>query len=145
MTPLAKLTKLEFLSLSNNPIRNVKPLAQLTRLQTLSLAGNPIQELSPLRRLTNLEAVDVEIPGPVAAAPATVAVPNQTALLANYPNPFNPETWIPYHLTAPADVTLTLYAVDGKVVRRLDLGHQAAGFYQRKSRAAYWDGRNSMG
>ena len=145
VTPLAKLTKLEFLYLSNNPIRNVKPLAKLTHLKTLWLAGNPIQDLSPLRHLTNLEDVDVEIPGPVAAAPATVAVPNQTALLANYPNPFNPETWIPYHLTAPADVTLTLYAVDGKVVRRLDLGHQAAGFYQRKRRAAYWDGRNTVG
>ena len=71
--------------------------------------------------------------------------PNQTLLLANYPNPFNPETWIPYHLSGPADVTLTIYAIDGKVVRRLDLGHQAAGYYQGKSRAAYWDGRNNVG
>ena len=75
----------------------------------------------------------------------TALAPEETALLRNYPNPFNPETWIPYHLAKPADVTLTIYAIDGKVVRRLDLGHQAAGFYQSKSRAAYWDGRNNIG
>ena len=71
----------------------------------------------------------------VSAAPAVVlpASPMATTLLANYPNPFNPETWIPYHLAKPADVTLTIYSVDGKIVRKLDLGHQAAGFYQSKS------------
>ena len=74
-----------------------------------------------------------------------VLTPKETTLLANYPNPFNPETWIPYHLAEPADVTLTIYAIDGKVVRRLDLGHQAAGYYQGKSRAAHWDGRNNVG
>ena len=71
--------------------------------------------------------------------------PKETTLLANYPNPFNPETWIPYHLAKPADVTLTIYAVDGNVVRTLALGHQVAGYYQSKSRAAYWDGRNNVG
>ena len=75
----------------------------------------------------------------------TLIIPEETALLHNYPNPFNPETWIPYHLSQPADVTLTIYAIDGKVVRHLDLGHQAAGYYQDKSRAAYWDGRNAVG
>ena len=72
-------------------------------------------------------------------------IPTETALLANYPNPFNPETWIPYQLSKPADVTLTIYAVNGHVVRRLALGHQAAGIYQTRSRAAYWDGRNAFG
>ncbi|MDE0425579.1 MAG: leucine-rich repeat domain-containing protein [Candidatus Poribacteria bacterium] len=75
----------------------------------------------------------------------TLIIPGETALLHNYPNPFNPETWIPYHLAKPADVALTIYAIDGKVVRHLDLGHQAAGFYQSKSRAAHWDGRNDVG
>ena len=75
---------------------------------------------------------------------ATLA-PEETALLTNYPNPFNPETWIPYHLAAPAEVTLTIYAIDGRVVRHLDLGHQDAGYYQSKARAAYWDGRNNVG
>ena len=72
-------------------------------------------------------------------------VPKETALLANYPNPFNPETWIPYQLSKPADVTLTIYAVNGHIVRQLALGHQPAGMYQPRSRAAYWDGRNAFG
>ena len=71
--------------------------------------------------------------------------PKETALLPNYPNPFNPETWIPYHLAKDADVTLTIYAIDGQVVRKLALGHQPAGIYQTRSRAAYWDGRNAFG
>ena len=74
-----------------------------------------------------------------------VLTPKETALLANYPNPFNPETWIPYQLSKAADVTLTIYAVNGQVVRRLALGHQAAGIYQNRSRAAYWNGRNAVG
>ena len=72
-------------------------------------------------------------------------VPKETALLPNYPNPFNPETWIPYQLSKSADVTLTIYGVNGQVVRRLALGHQAAGVYQSRSRAVYWDGRNAVG
>ena len=71
--------------------------------------------------------------------------PEKTQLLANYPNPFNPETWIPYDVAEPGDVSITIYAVNGQVVRRLDLGHQAAGMYQSRSRAAYWDGRNAFG
>ena len=72
-------------------------------------------------------------------------IPKETVLLPNYPNPFNPETWIPYQLAKPADVTLTIYGVDGKVVRRLVLGHQLAGTYRSKGRAAYWDGNNEFG
>ena len=73
------------------------------------------------------------------------ALPKETAVLPNYPNPFNPETWIPYQLAEPADVTLSIYAVDGKLVRTLALGHQPAGVYQGRSHAAYWDGRNEIG
>jgi len=72
-------------------------------------------------------------------------IPKATTLLANYPNPFNPETWIPYQLAEPADVTLTIYAVNGQIVRRLALGHQPAGLYQNRSRAVYWDGKNAVG
>ena len=71
--------------------------------------------------------------------------PEETALLTNYPNPFNPETWIPYALAEPAEVTLRIYSVDGALVRRLVLGHQPVGIYHSKSRAAYWDGRNAQG
>ena len=72
-------------------------------------------------------------------------MPKETALLANYPNPFNPETWIPYQLSEPAEVTVTIYAAHGAVVRRLDLGHRRAGSYDSRGRAAYWDGRNAAG
>ena len=72
-------------------------------------------------------------------------VPDKTLLLANYPNPFNPETWIPYQLSEPAAVTVTIYAATGAVVRRLDLGHRRAGSYDSRHRAAYWDGRNVQG
>ena len=74
-----------------------------------------------------------------------VLTPKETALLPNYPNPFNPETWIPYQLATPADVTLTIYDIQGRVVRDLDLGHQRAGMYHTRSRAVYWDGRNEVG
>ena len=71
--------------------------------------------------------------------------PKETVLLFNYPNPFNPETWIPYQLSKPTDVTLRIYSVNGTLVRTLALGHQPAGVYQSKSRAAYWDGKNELG
>ena len=75
----------------------------------------------------------------------TLFVPEKTALLANYPNPFNPETWIPYQLSADTDVRISIYATDGALIRTLDLGHQSVGIYQNRSRAAYWDGKNGAG
>ena len=80
------------------------------------------------------------------AAPAKETERSQpTALLSNYPNPFNPETWIPYQLSDPAEVTVSIYSVDGKLVRTLELGQMPAGVYSDKDRAAYWDGRNAQG
>ena len=72
-------------------------------------------------------------------------VPEKTALLPNYPNPFNPETWIPYQLATPAEVTVAIHAADGRFVRTVAVGYQPAGVYQSKARAAYWDGRNAHG
>ena len=71
--------------------------------------------------------------------------PAKTQLLANYPNPFNPETWIPYELATDTTVKLTIYDAHGVVVRTLSIGHQTAGYYTTRDRAAYWDGRNSSG
>ena len=71
--------------------------------------------------------------------------PKENALLPNYPNPFNPETWIPYHLASPAYVQVTIYDTKGAMVRRLTLGHQPTGYYTDRSKAAYWDGRNHLG
>ena len=75
----------------------------------------------------------------------TVLTPRETVLLANYPNPFNPETWIPYQLAEPADVSIAIYAADGRLIRTLALGHQPVGIYESRSRAAYWNGRNQLG
>ena len=69
----------------------------------------------------------------------------ETSLLPNYPNPFNPETWIPYQLAEPAEITVSIYSVNGTLVRKLDLGHQTIGIYRGRSRAAYWDGKNEFG
>ena len=71
--------------------------------------------------------------------------PRDTALLPNYPNPFNPETWIPYELAQDAEVTLTIFNTHGVMVRRLDLGHRLAGYYADRGNAAYWDGCNGYG
>ena len=71
--------------------------------------------------------------------------PKETVLLPNYPNPFNPETWIPYELATPADVSIFIYTAGGQLVRKLDLGHQPVGIYESRSRAAYWDGKNNLG
>ncbi len=72
-------------------------------------------------------------------------LPTETVLLPNYPNPFNPETWIPYHLAKDADVTLTIYDTNGQLVRQFGLGHQAAGRYHNRSHAIYWNGKNELG
>ena len=73
------------------------------------------------------------------------ARPEKTQLLANYPNPFNPETWIPYELATDTHVRITIYNTQGVVIRTLEFGHQSAGYYTGRDRAAYWDGRNALG
>ena len=75
----------------------------------------------------------------------SLLIPRETELLPNYPNPFNPETWIPYRLAENGFVTLTIYDQQGRVVRRIDVGHQAASVYESRSKAIYWDGRNEAG
>ena len=100
----------------------------LTQAQQLKLT-----DLAYLRGIAVLEQLLAEL------------TPKETALLPNYPNPFNPETWIPYHLTHAADVQITIYDINGIMVRRLELGHQPAGYYTDRSKAAYWDGRNTGG
>ena len=71
--------------------------------------------------------------------------PTESELLANYPNPFNPETWIPYRLAEDAFVALTIYDLSGQVVRKFEIGHRIAAAYENRSKAIYWDGRNGLG
>jgi len=72
-------------------------------------------------------------------------VPKETKLLTNYPNPFNPETWIPYQLSQDARVTIRIYDLSGQLVRLFELGHRPAGHYVKPSKAVYWDGDNQLG
>ena len=72
-------------------------------------------------------------------------IPLFSALLANYPNPFNPDTWIPFQLADGARVTIRIYNASGQLVRTLGLGYENAGFYLDRSKAAYWDGKNDKG
>ncbi len=74
-----------------------------------------------------------------------IGTPRRSLLLQNYPNPFNPETWIPYHLSEDSPVSISIYDASGGLIRTFSLGFQSAGFYYDRERAAYWDGRNTLG
>ena len=73
------------------------------------------------------------------------ALPKQSSLGQNFPNAFNPETWIPYKLAESAEVTIRIYNVKGQLIRTLDLGYKDSGYYLDKVQAAHWDGRNDRG
>jgi len=111
------------------------------------------QELTPATIQAWIENAQIENDGSFAFQKGianlqrllTLLTPKRTALFANYPNPFNPETWIPYQLAKPAEVSLTIYAANGKMIKTLVLGHQDAGIYKSRNRAVHWDGRNSIG
>jgi WD40 repeat protein len=93
--------------------------------------------------------VNIEVPGwrmePAEKQLVTWGRVKHTALYQNYPNPFNPETWIPFRLAKASDVTISIYAQSGQLVRTLRLGYKEAGYYLNKDKAAYWDGRDSYG
>ena len=104
---------------------------------------DPFIGVQPLRYTITVEDIRrswVQLPALV-----VYEIPAEPELLANYPNPFNPETWIPYRLAADAFVTLTIYDQTGQVVRTLDVGHQIAAVYESRSKAVYWDGSNELG
>ena len=75
----------------------------------------------------------------------SVEEPMDTKLHANYPNPFNPETWIPYQLAEDSDITVPIYDASGHIVRTLFVGHQTSGYYLSRSEAVCWDGKNELG
>ena len=119
-----------------------KPVVQtgdVMIVQVLDSAGNIVREPNTYT-VTPKMIADAFISIGLESAPH----PETTVLLQNYPNPFNPETWIPYQLSEAAEVNITIYNVTGNIVRVLDLGHQAAGYYRGRSQAAYWDGTNNL-
>ena len=104
---------------------------------------NPLIGVKPVRHVVTVD--DVKNGRITLEDLIAYEIPAETALLRNYPNPFNPETWIPYHLSEDADVSLTIYDVNGALVRDIDVGHQIAAKYDTRAKAIYWDGRNQFG
>ena len=112
-------------------------------LEISAQSPNPFIGVEPLRYTVTAEDVKqslIQLPELVA-----YEIPAETELLRNYPNPFNPETWIPYRLAEDAFVSLTIYNRVGQIVRTFDVGHQTAAVYENRSKAIYWDGRNEVG
>ena len=157
-TDLADEETLEFsVPINDNPLTDqiievkneeIKGVTRSDDRATVTLQGFKVtplaHEISTLSDPTIIFESSTPAPS-ITSTESHLIVPENTELLPNYPNPFNPETWIPYQLTEPADVTLTIYDIQGRVVRDLDLGHQRAGIYHSRARAAHWDGRNTQG
>ncbi len=127
------------------PEKAREPNAAAPAGRALNLTSEALQRGLFLARLRNDGSLRFQRAIATLEGLLTASVPAQTQLLTNYPNPFNPETWLPYQLSAPADVSISIYSVDGRLVRRLDLGYQSAGMYVSRHRAAYWDGTNAVG
>ena len=122
------------------------PVLTQTDIKTGSLQAADVQQWIRDAKAANADPAGIAALKRLLAALTRVeAPPKETVLLANYPNPFNPETWIPYQLAEAAAVQVSIYSADGKLVRALDLGQVPAGIYQNRSRAAYWNGRNAQG
>ncbi len=112
-------------------------------LEITAHSPDPFVGVQPLRH--TVTADDVERSWISLGALVAYEIPAKTELLRNYPNPFNPETWIPYRLAEDAFVTLTIYDRSGRVVRQLEVGHRIAAVYESRAKAIYWDGRTEFG
>jgi hypothetical protein len=99
--------------------------------------------VDPIRRV--LTKSDIELGRVSLGNLVAFIIPSRSELLANFPNPFNPETWIPFKIKEASDTSITIYDARGRMVRRLKLGYIPAGIYQTKAKAAYWNGTNDMG
>ncbi len=129
-----------------NVIRTSGTTGAVTVRTVVETHPKPILHTGYFIGVWKIQNLPLEVIPAVGGAPnSTSKVPDVTNLLPNYPNPFNPETWIPYQLAKASDVTLTIYNMRGVVVRELDLGHKPAGYYTDRKRSAHWDGRNDIG
>jgi len=72
-------------------------------------------------------------------------LPDNISAMLPFPQPANPEVWIPYQLGSDSQVTIRIYDMRGRLVRTLDLGHKPMGFYTTRDKAAHWNGRNEVG
>ena len=147
---LAKLQHAS-LSIAIDPVGNKLYWTEANgRIRRANLNGKQIQNVvsglvAPAALVLSGVGSGPAAPSNILLASSQTTIRDATRLLANYPNPFNPETWIPYQLAKASNVKITIYDARGVVVRRIELGHQPPGTYTSQSRAAYWDGRNSQG
>ena len=126
------------------------PLLSQSMIESSNLTAEKLTQWIQLAKQLNVEISNLQKGISILEQLLTLldsgeVLPKTTALLANYPNPFNPETWIPYQLAKPAKVSISIHSADGKLIRTLELGELPVGVYKHKSRAAYWDGRNGVG
>ena len=129
-----------FVDLASKPARwmGVGDILEITAETSVAFIG-----VHPQRHVVSIDDVTrgwVHLPDLI-----TYEIPTETKLLPNYPNPFNPETWIPYRLAEDGFVALTIYDVEGGIVCALKVGNQPAGVYESKRNAIHWDGRNDFG
>ncbi|HEX28622.1 TPA: T9SS type A sorting domain-containing protein, partial [Candidatus Poribacteria bacterium] len=127
------------------PSDNAVIVLKTPKGKSLALAlREPVDELSLRRIDPSLPIVGIDSDMRLVSI-RLKNMPDRTVLLPNYPNPFNPETWIPFQLAEDADVTIRIYDLRGNLIKTLDLGHLKAGYYTSRSSAAHWDGRNELG
>ena len=127
--------------------QNAAAPSQLTLIK--SIPSTAKQVIAAQRALSELEPIPNKSHGIKVAIELLrhyLSIANQrvedTKLLPNYPNPFNPETWIPYQLSEASTVTVKIYDVTGSLVRTINVGHKPVGYYLTREQAVYWDGRN---
>ena len=127
--------------------QNAAAPSQLALIESIPATAKEV--IAVQRALAELEAIpnkshSVQIAIELLRHYLSIADPNvqETKLLSNYPNPFNPDTWIPYQLSEESTVTVKIYDVTGSLVRTIQVGHKPAGYYHTRERAIYWDGRN---
>ncbi len=112
-------------------------------LELVAESPNPLLGIRPVHHVVTAD--DVQASRINMAELVAYEIPALTELLSNYPNPFNPETWIPFRLAEDASVSLTIYGATGELVRTIELGFTPAALYENKSESIYWDGRNEFG
>ena len=130
--------------------RNAAAPAQLALIKSIPSSAKEV--IAAQRALTELEAIPNKSHGVQIAIELLrhyLSIANQnvreTKLLPNYPNPFNPDTWIPYQLSEGSRITVKIYDVTGSLVRTINVGHKPVGYYLTRGRAIYWDGQNEKG
>jgi hypothetical protein len=146
---------------ANGGLRS-KPLSEANRFAAVwaDLNRKSVVEVGDVLEIVAVDSTGTRVAGPIhreittpdigkAFVSVTLKlgdiIPDSSALLQNFPNPFNPETWIPFQLSESADVKINIYDAFGKLIKTIDLGHRQAGIYLDRSTAAFWNGRTEKG